>query len=126
MFDINLPSNDLTPYLRRARLERAEATAGILSAGIAAIGKGFAALAAARDRRRIRRQTVRELNALPDRALQDIGLSRSQIWSVADDLVNGAARNETPKAAPRHHRAANQNQRNSQAHLPLPAVAGCQ
>ncbi|MHA1601062.1 MAG: hypothetical protein ACTSW2_09560, partial [Alphaproteobacteria bacterium] len=69
MLDVNLPtSNVLSPHLLRTRSERAEATAGILHAGVAAIRKGIAALAAAHARQRLRRETVRQLDILPDYA----------------------------------------------------------
>lgn len=125
MFDLNLPNSDLTPHLRRARSERAETTAGILRAGIVAIGKGIAALAAAHARRRLRRQTVRELRALPDRTLRDIGIPHSEIWAVANDLVNGSARYQAPAPAPRHGIAANQNRPESRPHAAVPAAVGC-
>lgn len=126
MLDLNLPtSNVLTPHLRRARRERANVTADILRTGIAAIRKGIASLAAARARQRLRRETVRQLNTLPDRALHDIGLSRSQIWTVADDLVNGAARNRAPDPAPHHRAAANRNRVDSSPQLITPAAACC-
>ena len=97
MYDLNLPSSDVTPNLRGTR---AGATAEILRAGIAAIGKGIAALAAAHARRRLRRDTARQLDTLPDHVLGDIGLPRSEIWKVASDLVNEATR--TSRQPPRH------------------------
>lgn len=82
MYDLNLPSNNVTPNLRSTR---AGTTAGILRAGIAA-------LTAAHARWRLRRDTARQLDAIPDRLLRDIGLPRSEIWKVASDLVNEATR----------------------------------
>jgi len=120
MFELNLSNSYLAPYLQRARSERAKTATGILRAGAISIGKGITALAAAHARRRLRRETVRQLRSLPDRTLRDIGIPHSQIWRVASDLVDGTA----PKAAPQRI-AANQNRPESRPHLAVPAVAGC-
>ncbi|MHA1601136.1 MAG: DUF1127 domain-containing protein [Alphaproteobacteria bacterium] len=126
MLDLNLPtSNVLPPHLRRTRSERAEATVRILRAGIATIEKGVATLTAAYASWRLRRDTVRQLETLPDRLLKDIGLPRSQIWAVASDLVNVAARNEVSAPAPRHHIAANRNRSDTGRRMVVPAPVGC-
>lgn len=124
MFELNLPPSNLTPYLRRVRSERAETVAEMLRTGIVAIGERIAALAAARARRRLRRQTVRDLRSLPDRTLRDIGLSRSQIWAVADDLVNGATGHRAPPSAPPYRTAVNENRPGRRSAVTC-AVAGC-
>jgi uncharacterized protein YjiS (DUF1127 family) len=92
MYDLNLPSRHAFPHLRPARRAREGAIARILRAGAASIGRGIAALVAARARRRLLRDTVRQLHSLPDRLLQDVGLPRSEIWKVASDLVSEATR----------------------------------
>jgi len=125
MFDINLPNSDLTPHLRRARSERAATVAGTLHAGVVAVRQGIAALVAAHARRRLRRETVRQLRALPDRTLRDIGIPHGQIWTVANDLVNSAAGNRDPEPAPAHHIAVNQNRPDSRPHLAIPTAVGC-
>ncbi|AXC49524.1 DUF1127 domain-containing protein [Paracoccus suum] len=48
-------------------------------------------LRVARARRSIYRQTVRELGALSDRDLADLGLSRGSIRQVARDAADGLA-----------------------------------
>jgi len=37
--------------------------------------------------RRERRATIKEMQALPDRLLQDAGIARSDIWRVADEAA---------------------------------------
>ncbi len=44
-------------------------------------------MAATLHKRRVRRTAVNELSALSDLALQDIGIHRSQIRSVVEDLI---------------------------------------
>lgn len=83
MTDIKRPRSHQTSSDRRANL---------LQATIRSVGDWMAAIAAARTRRRLRRETVRELQGLSNRALQDIGIPRSAIWTVADDLVNAVTR----------------------------------
>jgi uncharacterized protein YjiS (DUF1127 family) len=92
MYDLNLPSHNAIPHLRPVRRAREGTTARVLRAGAATVGKGIAALVAARARRRMLRDTVRQLHSLPDRLLQDVGLPRSEIWKVASDLVTVATR----------------------------------
>lgn len=125
MFEINLPSNDLSPRPRHARSERTETTTGILRAGVGAIGKGIVALSAAHTRWRLRRATVRSLDALPDRILRDIGIPRSQIWTIASHLVNTAARIHVPDPAPPRRTATHRNRPDSGPHLATPTAACC-
>lgn len=62
----------------------------ILDAGIAArISAMFAAASDAWQRRRVYRQTLRELNALTSRELADLGMHRSMITRVALDAAFG-------------------------------------
>ena len=134
MNDINLPRGDRTPYYRRAHHERAQAAANLVQATIRAVGNWATAIAAAHTRRRLRRETVRDLQALSNRTLQDIGIPRSAIWSVADDLVNavtGPAANHDrhpqrarPAAATLASVAAKQR-RPEQQHTGTHALAGC-
>ena len=125
MYDINLSNPDLTPYLRRARLERSKAISASLHAGVNAIAKGLSAVKAAYVRGRVRQRTIRDLDALSDRELRDIGLFRGQIWSVADDLVNGATSHRTPESAPPRPAAVNQNQPGPHRYPTVPNVARC-
>lgn len=125
MIDRNRASHNVPSPLRPASYGGAAPAAQTLRAGLAAIGRGVAAYAAARARRRLRRQTVRQLRRLPDRILRDIGIPRSQIWAVAEDLVNGAARLGAPVPAPAHCNAANRNRPEARRHLAVPTVAGC-
>jgi len=134
MTDINLPNRDLTPYFRRAHIERAKAAVDLARAAGRVIDGWVAAIAAACARRRLHRETVHELQALSDRTLQDIGIPRSAIWSVADDLVNavtGTAVDDhrhphraRPVPAARHHVAAKQS-RGDRQHAGTHALAGC-
>jgi uncharacterized protein YjiS (DUF1127 family) len=52
-------------------------------------GSLFAGVKAAMARRRIYDQTVRELCALSDRDLTDLGISRSTISSIATEAAYG-------------------------------------
>lgn len=52
-------------------------------------GSLFAGVKAAMARRRIYDQTVRELRALTDRELTDLGISRSMIASIATEAAYG-------------------------------------
>jgi|GEM_PF-6433388 len=92
MYDLNLPRSNAIPRLPATWRKWEGAIAEALRAGATTLGKGIAALAAAHARRRLRRDTARQLNTLPDRLLQDIGLPRSAIWQVASDLVSEATR----------------------------------
>ena len=62
-----------------------------------AVGKGFRAWSEAGARRRAEAGTMRELQLLSDQALADIGIHRSEIRSVAGDLVE---RTQSEKAEP--------------------------
>jgi uncharacterized protein YjiS (DUF1127 family) len=62
----------------------------ILDAGIAArLSATFASLSDAWQRRRVYRQTLRELNALTSRELADLGMHRSMITRVALEAAFG-------------------------------------
>ena len=52
---------------------------------------GRRGLLAKLDAWRKRRRTIRDLEALDDRLLADIGLSRAQIWPLVDDLLDASA-----------------------------------
>ncbi len=52
-------------------------------------GSFFAGIKAAMARRRIYDQTVRELRALSERELTDLGISRSMITSIATEAAYG-------------------------------------
>ena len=130
MFDLILPSSELTRPLRRRRSEPAATAATILHAAVVAIRQGIGALAAARARRRLRRKTVRELQSLSDRTLRDIGIPRSAIWAVADDLVNAVAGTaadgrEPPQPTRPRLEPANRNQAQKRGQVPLPVAVGC-
>lgn len=56
---------------------------------ITAVTDAFGHVLCAVRRRRVRRATVRELQALDDRALADIGLPRGAIDGVAGRLMHG-------------------------------------
>ena len=53
------------------------------------LGNFFAAVKAAVVRRRVYDQTVRELRALSDRELTDLGISRSMIDQIATEAAYG-------------------------------------
>ncbi len=53
------------------------------------IAAAFAGLQEARGRRRVFRQTVRELGELSDRELADLAISRSMILRIALDAAHG-------------------------------------
>jgi len=62
-------------------------------------------LFAAMRQARLRRATIRELEQLPDRILADIGISRSQIPTVVDDVLarrNGERVDGEPSESPVH------------------------
>jgi len=151
MYDLNLPTSDLTPHLRRAHRERAEAVTRLLRGGVGAIWRAAvdtthtaktlaAAASATHARRRLRRETIRELRGLNDRTLQDIGVPRGAIWSVAEDLVTTATMQEprpqhrpvTPDSIRRRcaqteavvRLPANRNQRSGRI-AAVQALAGC-
>jgi uncharacterized protein YjiS (DUF1127 family) len=52
-----------------------------------------------------RRETVRELRALPDYLLRDIGIERADIDAVADVLIERQAEQEVARAGRRPLRA---------------------
>lgn len=53
------------------------------------VGAAFQRLQENRDRRAIYRRTVRELNDLTNRDLDDLGINRSMISSIAHDAAWG-------------------------------------
>ncbi|WP_376874142.1 DUF1127 domain-containing protein [Albirhodobacter sp. R86504] len=62
----------------------------LVDAGIIArISAAMATLSDAFQRRRVYRQTLRELNALTSRELADLGMHRSMITRVAMDAAYG-------------------------------------
>ncbi len=46
-------------------------------------------LVATQHRRRVRRTAVDDLSALSDRTLKDIGIHRSQFWSIVEARLQG-------------------------------------
>jgi len=95
----HISNPEIEQYRARARYERA----AVLSQGLRmlatvpaealhyalAVGREAAhAAAEALGRRRRRRATVRELQALDDRLLRDIGVGRAEIPQIADNLAH--------------------------------------
>ena len=54
--------------------------------GLPSIAGWFQKLDANMRRERLARQTIKELSALSDYELNDIGIARGEIWSIAHDL----------------------------------------
>jgi len=54
--------------------------------GLPSIAEWFSKLNANMKRERLARQTIKELSALSDKELNDIGIARGEIWSIAHDL----------------------------------------
>lgn len=101
-----IPRNgDVSALLARGRAARA---AAIAAAGRRAAGaaREIAGAALARYRRnRRRRAVINALGALSDATLRDIGLHRSQIGSMATDLLEAEAKAAAPApATPRPRR----------------------
>ena len=82
--------------LQAATEERSAAAWQAIGSLGRAIGKSFRAWSEAGARRRAEAGTVRELQLLSDRALADLGIHRSEIRSIAGDLVERAS-NEKPE-----------------------------
>ena len=102
---------EMQRYLERARQERAETIAKLLRRGAAHGASAFRAAAgwafrlarttvAAFARWRWQRATARELGALDDRALKDIGLRRSDIDHVAAQVAASPERRLDRSAPP--------------------------
>lgn len=89
-------SVDVLNAVQTARRMRAQYTAELLTRGFAALARwsGATALVAALARAQQRRRTLRELSALSDAMLADIGLQRSRISAAAAEV-------SAPKAAER-------------------------
>lgn len=77
--------------LRRANEARAAAYYAAWRALVRTIGNGFDRVAAALERRRRQRRTHRELSALSDRQLDDIGLRRAEIPFLARKAASARA-----------------------------------
>lgn len=87
-------------HRRAARRARAEAFAGtfaligrVFGFGVRFGSRSLAVLARKYRRGRIKRVTIRELSALSDYALEDIGVIRSEIPAIAAALTNGTMEN---------------------------------
>lgn len=72
---------------RLARAQRAQAIGSTLRALFAGRRAAFAAWLRERQRRRLEQQTLHALDALDNRTLQDLGIARSEIGSVASELM---------------------------------------
>lgn len=77
----------LDAHLRRAHEERAAAFYAAWKAGVRVLGAPVRRLAAAIRRDRRARRTSRELNALSDHQLSDIGLTRGEIRDIAEIIA---------------------------------------
>jgi uncharacterized protein YjiS (DUF1127 family) len=125
--------NDSRPehaeIMARIRLARAQAVADALAglrSGLARLGRGLwsaaAGTAAAIGRWRRERATMRELMALDDHMLKDIGLSRSMIRGIAAGVARAPVRPEPVRTA-----VADDNEAALAAHrlrTPLTAIRG--
>ncbi|WP_322096800.1 DUF1127 domain-containing protein [Pelagibius sp.] len=82
-------SVDVLNAVQTARRMRAQYTAELLTRGLSALARwsGATALVSTLARAQQRRRTLRELTALSDSMLADIGLQRSQIAAAAADVV---------------------------------------
>ena len=94
------PAVDLSPdllnrYLRRSRCLRAAAIAGLLTRIGRTLGAPFQALKQARDRRR----AIAELRRLDARTLKDIGVERSQIPLIVEQLLERRVADGEPQRA---------------------------
>lgn len=95
-----------TRHLQRANEERSAA----FYAALTSVGRGFATVAATTrslhaqwQRRQRRLAAVRELNALDDYNLKDIGVSRGEIDHIAEALADGVEEPRPQVAAYNEH-----------------------
>lgn len=104
-----------------AKAHQVASGAGVWPEGLHTVAHALVAgargLARARKRRRLQRAAVRDLNALDDRMLRDIGLYRGDIPRVARELAESATAAES---AP--ERAAAERPRPAAGE---PALVGC-
>lgn len=77
---LQLEDRQMQRYAERARAARSAVYAEFFKG----IGRGLRAVAAGFDRRRRRRASLRELSALDDGLLRDIGIRRYDIPALAD------------------------------------------
>ena len=84
-------------FVRLAQSARADAVSGVFSrtrrglgGALRAVGRGIRRVAASWGRSRQRRTAIRQLRAMPDYLLKDIGIDRGQIPAVVDGEQPGA------------------------------------
>lgn len=70
------------------RINESSIRATRISSVLCAVSRLFQKLAQWHTRRTLARQTKRELNALSDASLKDIGLRRGDIGNLADELAS--------------------------------------
>lgn len=91
----------LEHYARRAHRLRSAAMGRALKGAAAALAGGFAAIFQAVKQYRDRRKAISELSRLEERTLKDIGIERSQIPLIVEQLLqqrkaDGGARKAYP------------------------------
>lgn len=92
-FGIN--SSEFDRRLAQARMEQAEAIADMV-VGVSRFVKGlFTGLVDGHKRR----AAYADLNSLDDRMLQDMGLSRGELWAAVDGLADRGPSNDNQVAA---------------------------
>ncbi len=89
---------DISARLVHARACRSRYMAAGLRGLIARLGRAVEAARRAAARRRLRRETIAQLEVLDDRALEDIGIRRDMIAEVAEAMSRKAF---APAAPPR-------------------------
>ena len=62
--------------------------------GLPSVAGWFKKLQANHRRERLARQTIKELSALTDHELNDLGIARGEIWSIAYELDDNYERKE--------------------------------